>query len=430
MPEEKIQNENLTPKPNLSDPISAPPAAPAAGGALNDDVAHILEEIVIPKKDRGGAPQKQTVFENVFGAPPKDSSVPPEGVPPPPTPLHKDIVQKLGGEEHTRAIRQTKLDENEKTGMVEVMPSKEVLDTIAPEGEKPFDMRALHTLKDDLQTLVDDNQMSMVKAAALEEEKRTKRTKEAPPAARKSGKGRMMKTVLIGATLLGLGLLGVGTIALISSERQAEVQVPLTEIMFSEQTLGFPLIAGRLASEAKQQLSLTRTQVSLTLGAIARIAPLISEINATGAQVQRPASTEEFFQAIGALPPPELTRSLSPEFFFGVHALDQNLPMLVIPVTSYERAFAGILEWESHINTELSPIFTLVPPETRDASGLPTQRFFEDVIIQNYDVRILRDQNGTARFLYAFPTRTILIIAESPNSFIEVLARLRAERRL
>ncbi len=436
MPEENNQSEktaaqatesSAAPVPKFSQTFPTIPTLPAVdelaenSGNLNEDVARILEEIKLPA--RPNAPDKPAVqpqFENVF-APrdAKDNAA-----------KHEEVKAKLDAEPHERKLRATPLGEKEKAGMVNVMPSAEEVSLLNAVDEKPFDMRALHTLKDDLQGLVDDNKMSLIKATALEEEKRQKRDNVAPAPAHKSDRKPIARVVIFALTFVFLGVLALTAMFFVAGQRQTNTPPPLPSIMFSEQTLAFPLLQGRLASEARQQLALARTQVALTLGAIARIAPLISTPNELGESVQRPATTEEFMRSIGAVPPESLVRALSDEFFFGVHALDENVPILVVPVLVYERAFAGMIEWEKSINDELAPIFTAIPAQITNPEGKSVPRAFEDVIVQNYDVRILRDARGTVRFLYAFPTRDILIFAESPNSFVEILARLRAERRL
>ena len=116
--------------------------------------------------------------------------------------------------------------------------------------------------------------------------------------------------------------------------------------------------------------------------------------------------------------------------FFGIHAVDENAPLFVIPVESYERAFAGMLEWEKTMNGDLAPMFAAVPMQTVGADGVIAERTFTDAVIQNYDVRVLRDESGMVQLYYSFPTRNVLIIAESQYSFPELLSRLRADRRL
>ena len=55
---------------------------------------------------------------------------------------------------------------------------------------------------------------------------------------------------------------------------------------------------------------------------------------------------------------------------------------------------------------------------------------YEDLVMRNYDVRALKDDAGEIQLYYSFPTQNILIIAESPYSFPEILSRLQASRQL
>jgi hypothetical protein len=121
--------------------------------------------------------------------------------------------------------------------------------------------------------------------------------------------------------------------------------------------------------------------------------------------------------------------AIGPDFFFGFHVVDTNAPLFVIPVTSYDHAFAGMLAWEPTMDSDLSPIFTSVSM-TVATSGVMTQRTFEDSVMRNYDVRELTDDSGNVVLYYSFPTPEILVIAQSPYSFTEILSRLQAEREL
>ena len=109
---------------------------------------------------------------------------------------------------------------------------------------------------------------------------------------------------------------------------------------------------------------------------------------------------------------------------------DQVPVLFVIPVTSYDHAFAGMLAWEPTMDSDLSPIFASVPMTTTDSNGLPVQRTFQDSVMRNYDVRELTDDSGNVVLYYSFPTPNILVIAESTYSFTEILSRLQAEREL
>jgi hypothetical protein len=158
-----------------------------------------------------------------------------------------------------------------------------------------------------------------------------------------------------------------------------------------------------------------------------RVVPSLPTTDGTGA---RPATTAEFFKALGLHTPDVLVRSLSDEFFFGIHTIDKNAPVLIIPVTSYEHAFAGMLSWESDMNADLAPAFTAVPALIAGDKGIPTKRTFRDAVMRNYDVRSLSDDAGSVQLYYSFPTPSILVIAEDPYSFTEILSRLQVQRRL
>jgi hypothetical protein len=310
--------------------------------------------------------------------------------------------------------------------MLSVMPT--VDGPVAPQAtKKAFNIPSVHTLKDDLQDVVESEKISAVKAAALEAKKRERRDSTTlVQAPRGPGSHAVLKTILAALLLIILGIGALLVVSVVKNQRAInEGATALSSIMFSEQTLSYP-IQGKTGVPLRQELSLARTQIQIPLGAITRIASVLPQADGT----PRVVSAQEFLSALGAAIPGDLAQSLSDEYFFGVHSLDQNVPVLVLPLTDYEHAFAGMLGWEKSISDDLRPLFTHVPAETLMSDGTLVSRKFEDVIIQNYDVRVLKDAAGTVRLLYSFPTRNFLIIAESPNSFVEVLSRLRAERRL
>ena len=71
-----------------------------------------------------------------------------------------------------------------------------------------------------------------------------------------------------------------------------------------------------------------------------------------------------------------------------------------------------------------------VPALVTDSSGLPETRAFIDAVLLNYDVRELKDDSGNIVLYYSFPTPNLLVIAENPSTFAEVLSRLEAQREL
>ena len=297
-------------------------------------------------------------------------------------------------------------------------------------GEAASFTAPLHTLKSDLQEIVRVKKVSLVRAVALEQDKRRgSRNAEANIAPRRSG--RLFGMLFAAILLIGLGAAAIfGVYTIMQQRGGAASGVPQgPSLLFAETTV--PLSLTDLSSlDLKRLLAQARASGGATLGSITNIIPVVSTRDESGAEVRSPASLREFLAALGTHSPPDLLRALGDEFFLGLHTVDENAPLLVIPVTSYERAFAGMLAWEGMMNADLSPFFTAVPDQIAGPGGLPQKRQFEDLVMRNYDVRALKNDAGGIELYYSFPTQNILIIGESPYSFTEILSRLRAERKL
>lgn len=290
----------------------------------------------------------------------------------------------------------------------------------------------VHTLKQDLEGIVVDQKMSMIHAAALEQDKRKGQQEVvAETSARVQRTRRTSAFVFTSVILVILGGAALFGVATIMSQRSPTVQTGSdTSLLFAEQAVSYPL-SNRTPEAIKHTLSQARLSSAGAIGSIVRIVPTVAGIDpATGTQMEREATLAEFMKSLGTHAPEELLRSLGDTFFFGMHAADQNTPVLIIPVRSYDRAFASMLTWETTLNSDLAPLYTLVPILTLGEDGLPTQRRFQDEVMRNYDTRTLKDDSGKIRMYYSFPSRSILIIAENPYSFAEVLSRLQAQRRL
>lgn len=285
---------------------------------------------------------------------------------------------------------------------------------------------SVHTLKQDLQHVVHEQKMSVVKAVALEQEKRSHNDHMVEPPKPPSRAPAVIFTVMI-FLLLGLAALG-GVYYVAQVQYAPSPSVESTSLVFAEQTVGFPLTKDS-PQALKSQLALARTS-SGTLGSLLHIVPFLPVIDATGKETQQPATLSQFFTALGIEPPENLMRALENDFFLGVHTVDKNAPIMVIKVSSYDRAFDGMLSWEKSMNNDLAPLFTPVPRLMMGTDGLQIQRPFTDLVMRNYDVRALKDDQGVIQLYYSFPTRDLLVIAESPYTFTEILSRLQAGRRL
>jgi hypothetical protein len=287
----------------------------------------------------------------------------------------------------------------------------------------------LRTFKEDLMHVVHDRKISLVSAVAMEEDKK-RDVKQPTPAEIAILRHRRRRTFAIlytVAILFGLSMAALYGVYTVQNQQATPAPNPnATSIIFAEQTYSFPL-QDLSASDIKRTLGQSHNSSNASLGSITRIIPTVKTADGTGA---RAATTAEFFKAIDLHVSDELVRALSTEFFLGIHTIDKNSMVIIIPVNSYEHAFAGMLAWEPTMNTDLAPAFTPVTEFTTDENGLPERRTFVDVVMRNYDTRALKDDSGAIQLYYSFPTPNVLIISENPFSFTEILSRLQVQRRL
>ena len=175
---------------------------------------------------------------------------------------------------------------------------------------------------------------------------------------------------------------------------------------------------------------------------------------AKGETIEQSATGGALIAALG-LPAPELVlRNVLPESTVGViRAEEETRPFFILRVSSYERTFAGMLSWENTIATDLAFLFppfthpvtapvpvvdvsatttatttqsvgTSTPGDLAPAPRAPFVARFEDEVIENHDVRILRDETGNSVLLYGYKDRQTLLLARNESAFKELLTRL------
>jgi hypothetical protein len=402
-----------------------------------------------PKSDTP-APQASSTVPAVSAIPEKAASTP---LTPAPTPEKNDFTKileevKLPERRDFKAIADTPKAEPAEPGVAILeehiikrsadapaaampAPNPPQVDEAPQAGERSSSIIApFRTLKDDLQTVVREQKISLVHAATLEEEKKHGQEHLAPEQKeiRAHRSRRAVGIIFASCILVLLGAGAIFGVFYVTQQQQSIPPAPQSSILFAEQTVAFSL-DNQKPQDLKNSLAQARTKQLGSLGSITRVVPTILSTSTSATGQEMPATISQFFSALGMNPPQELMSAIGPSFFFGFHVVDTNAPLLVIPVTSYDHAFAGMLAWEPTMDNDLAPIFTAVSMTTA-TSGIPVQRTFEDTVMRNYDVRELTDDSGNVVLYYSFPTPNILVIAQSPYSFTEILSRLQAQREL
>lgn len=381
------------------------------------------------KSDPNGIPGAPPVSTGGAPLPPAPAPVAPSAPATPAAPaanIQDDIAKILSGTKlperrSEESAPQKKFD----TALGASVDKQPTLETAAPGATpKQEGISAVHTLKHDLQEVVAENKISLVRAAALEQEKRRPEPlDDTPMKSRRPIAGMLILIAIL--MLLGAGaLFGVYYIAQPSAQTTEQVT---DSLIFAETASSLPL-NGQSADALRFELARLRLAGSSSLGAITHVVPTVA--GSAPAESERVATFAEFLRAIEAQAPEGLTRALSDEFFLGLHTVDKNATIIIVPVVSYDHAFSSMLQWEQTMNRALASLFTEIPPLVVDQNGAVAQRTFVDEINRNFDVRALKSESGEMILYYSFPTRELLVIAESPYSFAEILSRLQAARRL
>lgn len=136
-------------------------------------------------------------------------------------------------------------------------------------------------------------------------------------------------------------------------------------------------------------------------------------------------------QALSLPAPGILLRSIESRSLTGiVAAAGEGRPFFILSVSSYERSFGGMLEWEDTMSEDLAAFFPPLPDTVTEyaATGTtaiqPPRPAFEDQVIENRDVRVLRDGEGRIQLLYGYYDKRTLLIVRSPEAFSELVTRL------
>jgi hypothetical protein len=139
----------------------------------------------------------------------------------------------------------------------------------------------------------------------------------------------------------------------------------------------------------------------------------------------RPASAEETLSVISPKISGSFGRTIR-EIAFGGAAQD---PFIIMKVNSFDIAFAGMLEWEQTMSSDLSPFFGDPVVITFDPSARTDtqvrEAFFKDMIASNKNARLLLDQNGSDRIIYTFVDQNTILITKNKETLDVLLPRIR-----
>lgn len=317
---------------------------------------------------------------------------------------------------------------------------REPIEEAAPAGPD-----VMHTYSSDFSKRIDTKNASTFSVLAAEQDSQTKTA--AVLSVPKKSPAKTIAAVGVGILLLALAGGGIfATYQFVMTMRNTPIaSLTVPSIVFADEYrelsgTGYDLL-NAFASAANGTLVPGNVLVTYIL------------TNASGEDgtiLKSPAGGTAFMRALQVPAPDILLRNIAEESTTGViHAGGGIAPFFALRVDSYERTYAGILTWEPLMHRDLALLYPLYPVETSTAiegtvgtttatstttiktpvfaTEAPARTRFEDAIVANHDVRILRDSAGRSLILYGYADKRTLLIVRDEAAFEALLARLKAE---
>ena len=283
----------------------------------------------------------------------------------------------------------------------------------------------MRTLRADVEETVSHNRTSLVEMVAAQERQRMAGSAIMRTTPHRGGSS-VTTYLLLGASItLVLGAMLVGSFYLLLQKKTDTIDT--TQNLFRVETISPVDVSGMDRSATMHALVQNRESVDFKLGSIEELR-LFDRVIQSGNEVARTLSAQQVFSQLTINLPSSLARALTSDIMIGVHSYDNKQAFILLRTNYYQGAYAGMIEWESTMNKDLSPFFALAPvvnanTSANQALGAQLAAFTDDVV-DNAPVRALKDAHGLTWLLWLMHNKSIVIITTNPETLREVRTRL------
>jgi hypothetical protein len=283
-------------------------------------------------------------------------------------------------------------------------------------------LKSLRTFESDIAEALKKQKTSMVQIALAEHHAETAKNEVAKQEEKKSSAFLLGSIALI---VLSLVMIGIGGWYIFTGKGITSILGPqVTPLVYTEKTYelkGDELTTATLRATLAQEI----TQVTLSPDTIEYlyVTELITPIDTNENPYRSIVSTERFFTLTDNSAPDWMIRSLGDEFMLGIHAWNGNQVFFLFTVPNFDIAFSNMLSWEKDIPDDILPLIGWAGDRT------VYTRPWEDLLVRNQDIRVLRDSTGNIVLAYTFFGSETLILATSIDTIDEVITRIIQKRR-
>ena len=418
-------------------PDSAPTPLPSAPSTSQKPEDFIVRPAMMPAPDPSQVFTPQAPIPKVFSEPlpePPAPRIPTETIVTPATPVSVSYTEAIPTSESLYTVAPPPPVLGEPL-MPQVLPKK--IDT----GPSP-----LHTYTSDFADRIDTKGASTFSVLAAQSD--AGGTLVAQPTPNKSHKGAL----IVAFSVLLLVVAGAGAYAAyryVSSRSYVPLVATVPSLVFADERES---VTGE--GQALIQAVVASSQKSLGQGLVRVLYLTEASTTANNQQVTIALPGGRLIGALQLSAPDILLRNVGTESTLGVvHAGNESRVFFILRALSYERTFAGMLAWESTIQSQLAEFYPsysappapaptvvtttkiikgrrVISTSTVDAVVPEAQpSHFVDEVASNHDVRALKDSYGNTLLLYGYRDKQTLIIARDEAAFAELSNRLAATKQ-
>ncbi len=321
--------------------------------------------------------------------------------------------------------------------------SVNIFEALESQKREDKSLARIKTYQEDIADAMKHDNLSMIQVA-MAEKKRQEREGSIPSA---PSEQKSKKPIIIGAvSFIAVIILGMGYFmfqSYLSTKTIAEDQAVQAALLYTEEKVSINIY--QKDSDDITRLIKREVDAPLEFGTMKALA-ITNGIGTSTKEV----SIEDFLTALGARSSSSLIRSFDPQFLLGMYSFTPKDFFILIKVNSYDSAFAGMLQWEPDMETDLGnfmithkPILSIaaltqpkISTSTSATSSAPINtspfggsgRVWVDRVVNNKDSRVLIDSDGSPAMLYTFVDEHNLVIASSDKALKEIMFRLTSGR--
>ncbi len=291
---------------------------------------------------------------------------------------------------------------------------------IPPHTEDPADVAPLRTYRNDALSDIQEQGLSAPNIAAQERSRAECRGEVFRPAPRAES-SRLIPVLVSFAIIVTLTAGSVWGYSYLSKRAPAPMSQGIASLFPTETQRTIPLSPDRATFLAN--LTSLKDTVTLSKEGFLHLSPVIGDTASP-----RPATAGEITAILDIKAPSAFIRTLQDSLMLGAHGTERA-PFIILRVSNFETAFAGMLAWEQYLSIDLAPFFGEPVRRTYDSTARTLDQtrnaHFIDKTVQNADVRILNDEQGLPRIVYGFINQQTLVITTTENTFTSLTRVLR-----